>query len=92
LGNSRTIPASRFTGSVTAPGSFTSALIRQRIPKSRFVVVSEIWSFSASINTLLKIGIVALEPTTLSTWARPFAKWSRLILNFMRSALESGGN
>jgi hypothetical protein len=54
------------------------------MPKSRLVVESEIWSFSASINTLLKIGIVALDPTTLSTWASPLAKWSRLILNFMK--------
>ena len=30
-----------YTGSVTEPGSLISALIRQRMPRSRFVVVSE---------------------------------------------------
>jgi hypothetical protein len=66
--------ASRLTGRVTEPVSFTSALILQRMPRSRLVVVSESWSFSASISTLLRIGIVAFEPTTLSTWDRPLAK------------------
>ena len=74
LGSSRTMVAKRLTGSVTEPFSFTSALILQRMPRSRLVVVREIWSFSASISTLLRIGIVALEPTTLRTWARPLAK------------------
>jgi hypothetical protein len=75
--------ARRLTGRVTEPPSFTSALILHRIPRSRFVVVSESWSFSASISTLLRIGIVALDPTTLRTWERPLAKWSRFVLNFM---------
>gem|GEM_PF-6051210 len=42
LGNSRTMPARRLTGRVTAPVSFTSALILQRMPRSRLVVVREI--------------------------------------------------
>ena len=74
FGSSRTMLARRFTGRVTEPASFTSALILQRIPRSKFVVVSESWSFSASIRTLLRIGIVAFDPTTLRTWDRPLAK------------------
>ena len=83
FGSSRTMLARRFTGSVTEPPSFTSALILQRMPRSRFVVVSESWSFSASISTLLRMGIVAFDPTTFRTWDRPLAKWSRFVLNFM---------
>ena len=66
LGISRTMLASRLTGRVTEPPSLTSALIRQRIPKSRFVVVTDTTSFSASIRTLLRMGIVAFGPDARS--------------------------
>jgi hypothetical protein len=91
LGSSRTMLARRFTGSVTDPVSFTSALILHRMPRSRFVVVSDSWSFSASISTLLRMGIVAFDPTTLRTWDRPLAKWSRFVLNFMGPGLRLVG-
>src|ERR1022692_4047430 len=83
--------ARRLTGSVTAPPSFTSALILQRIPRSRFVVVSDNWSFSASMSTLLRIGMVALDPTTLRTWERPLAKWSRFVSGLGSDDIEDLG-
>ena len=85
-GSERTMVASFFTGSVMAPPEVTLALMRQRMPRSRFVVVSETVSPSASMRTFERMGIDARAPTTPRTWARPAAKWSRLILNFISAA------
>ena len=82
-GNSLTMVASLRTGKVMLPVSETSALIRQRMPRSRLVVVNDMCSSSASISTLLRIGMVERDATTLRTCWRPLLKWSWLILNFM---------
>ena len=53
-------------------------------------MVREIWSFSASIRTLLKIGIVALEPTTLSTWDKAIGEMVAVDFEFHEDGAEAG--
>ena len=83
LDSARMIGTSFLTGKVMRPGEETAALMRQQMPRSRFVVVSVMVSPSASISTFCRIGIVARFPTTLVTLESPLKKWFRLTLNFM---------
>ena len=80
-----TIFSRRFTGRVMSPSSSMSAVMEQRMPKSRFVVVKSTLPFSAFIKTLFKTGICGFELTTLETCFNPMEKCSLLILNFIRS-------
>jgi hypothetical protein len=73
------IDASFFTGNVIAPASLTSALIRQRMPRSRLVVVSETWSLSASIRTLRWAPTLALALQLVAYGLGGFASYLRQV-------------
>ena len=74
LDRARMIGTSFLTGRVMRPGEETEALMRQQMPRSRFVVVRVTVSPSASISTFCRIGIVARLPTTFVTLERPLKK------------------